>query len=364
MAGLNNILKKPDHALWIVIAFGFGLAVTAGMAGEELSYNLLIFVSSLLLLIKSAEYLVEGSSRIASYFGIPTIIIGITVVAFGTSLPELTVSTLANLMGSPGLSIGNVVGSNISNICLVLGIAAILVPIKINKEIFAFNLPFLIGVSMLLPILSMRMFYDFSGSGYVIGLLDGIVLLSLFGFFIHRQVKKTKIHRKEEPRVKMNRKVVERRRKMLSGHIAVVGAGLTGLIVSAGLLVESGRGIAYVFGVPEILIGLTMVAVGTSLPELATNIMAAFKKKLDLAIGNVIGSNIFNILLVLGASSVIKPIGNIPQSTVLIDMSIMIGLTVLLAIIMKSGHDISRGNGIALFVLYVFYISYLFVRMV
>ena len=168
----------------MIIAFGFMFSIPAGLAGEELSYSLLLFTASLLLLVKSAGYLVNGSSRLAHYFGIPPIIIGITIVAFGTSLPELTVSVLANLTGSAGIAVGNVVGSNISNICLVLGAAIIIMPIRIKREILGFDAPFLIGISILLPVLSLRMFFDLSQSMYVLGLIDGLLLLGLFCFYL------------------------------------------------------------------------------------------------------------------------------------------------------------------------------------
>jgi cation:H+ antiporter len=345
--------------VWLVIIFGFAFSVPAGMAGEALSYNLLLFVASLLLLVKAAGWLVDGSSNIAKHFGIPTIIIGITVVAFGTSLPELTVSALANLAGSSGISIGNVVGSNISNICLVLGIAAILVPIKINKKLFSFDIPFLLVASLILPVLSLKMFFDFSSGEYVIGFVDGLIMLALFVFFLYRQVREARKSTEKHRRHQESRKI---RRNKLLGYLIVLMAGLTFVILSAGFLVESGRGLARIFGVPEVIIGLTMVAVGTSLPELATNVVAALKKKLDLAVGNIIGSNVFNILLVLGTSAVIKPIRILEQSVVLYDMPIMIGITLLLVVLMRSGSDINRKNGIALFAIYILYVTYLFTR--
>lgn len=358
----HHWLKKPKNAVWVVILFGFIFSVPAAMAGEELSYNLLVFTASLLLLVKSAGYLVDGSSRLATYFGIPSIIIGITVVAFGTSLPELTVSAIANLYGSTGISIGNVVGSNISNICLVLGVAVLLVPIKIKKEILGFDAPFLIGVSILLPVLSLKMFFDVSQSFYVLSLIDGLVMLGLFAFFMYVQVRSASEHRVKHCEITDDESCRKVDKGKIFGFLVVLIGGLAGVILSAGLLVESGRGIARVFGVPEVIIGLTMIAVGTSLPELATNIVAALRKKLELAVGNVIGSNIFNILLVLGTSAVIKPIDNISELVVSADMPIMIGLTALLVIFMKMGHTLRRRDGIILILLYAIYLSYLLTR--
>jgi cation:H+ antiporter len=360
---LIHSIKKPKNAVWVVILFGFLFAVPAAMAGEELSYNLLIFVASILLLVKSAEYLVEGSSSIARYFGIPTVIIGITVVAFGTSLPELTVSVIANLSGSAGISVGNIVGSNISNICLVLGMALVLVPIKIKKEMFGFDIPFLIGVSILLPLLSMKMVFDFSRSQYVLGIIDGLIMLVLFAFFMYIQVKSAEKHRIHHCDYSKDNSCKGINLSKVLGYVVVLVAGLAGVIVSAGLLVESGRGIASIFGVPEIIIGLTMIAVGTSLPELATNVVAAFRRKLDLAIGNVIGSNIFNILLVLGTSSVIKPIENIEEMAVSADMPIMVGVTILLVLLMKRGSELTRKEGLLLLSVYAAYIAYLITRL-
>jgi cation:H+ antiporter len=355
-------IKKPRNAVWVVILFGFLFAVPAGMAGEELSYNLLIFVASLLLLVKSAEYLVDGSTKLAAYFGIPTIIIGITVVAFGTSLPELTVSAIANLSGSSGISVGNIVGSNISNICLVLGLALIIVPVKIKREIFGFDVPFLIGISILLPLLSIRMFFDIGSSNYVLGLIDGIIMLCLFAFFMYVQIKSASEHRIQHCDATKDESCKGLNYGKVLGHLVIIAAGLAGVIVSAGFLVESGVGIASILGVPEIIIGLTMIAVGTSLPELATNVVAAMRRKLDLAVGNVIGSNIFNILLVLGTSSVIKPIEGIEDIAVSADMPIMIGITILLALLMKRGRDLKRRDGIILLAVYATYMFYLITR--
>jgi cation:H+ antiporter len=356
-------LSKKGNAIWLVIIFGYALSIPSGLASESLSANLLVFVSSLLLLLKSADYLVSGASRIAVFFGISPLIIGITVVAFGTSLPELTVSTIANLAGSADISVANIVGSNISNICLVLGIAAILAPIAINRNIFRFDIPFLVGVTMLLPILTMGMFFE-GTSLYVIGLIDGIILIGVFAFFMYAQetyAMEEHHHKKVQHATKAVR---ERRRNKLLGYLLVVCFGLTFLIISAGLLVESSINIAQLFGVPEAIIGLTMVAIGTSLPELATNVVAAFKKKLQIAVGNVIGSNIFNILLVLGTASVIKPITNISSSTVLLDMPVMIGVTALLVILMWTRKKLSRIDGMLLVGIYIVYLVFIATRLI
>ncbi len=362
----DRILKefrKKGNAIWLVIIFGYAFSIPSGLASENLSANLLVFASSLLLLLKSADYLVSGSSRMASYFGISPLIIGITVVAFGTSLPELTVSSIANYAGSADISIANIVGSNISNICLVLGIAAILAPIAINRKIFRFDIPFMVGVTMLLPILTMGMFFE-GTSIYMIGLIDCIILLGLFAFFTHTQVNEAKHTHAEKKGVCRTKACTKKRQSRLLSYLLVVCFGLTFLIVSAGLLVESSINIAQLFGVPEAIIGLTMVAIGTSLPELATNVVAAFKKKLQLAIGNVIGSNIFNILLVIGATSVIKPITNISSSTVLLDMPVMIGVTALVVALMWTRKKLTRTDGMLLLGVYVVYLTFIFTRLI
>ncbi len=339
------MLRKPRNLVWIATALGLLFAAMAGISGHVVLYNILIFCASLLLLLKSASLLVDGSSNIARYFGISSVVIGMTVVAFGTSLPELTVSAMANLAGSAGISIGNIIGSNISNICLVLGIAALIVPIKIKREVLRFDFPFLIGVSLLLLILTMG---TLPGTGYTIGLVDGIIMLALFSLFMYVQVVSVHHHkRKSHP---------SRERKRLLNHIVLTLGGLTGVIVSAGLLVDSSISIARLFGIPEIIIGLTVIAVGTSLPELATNVMAALKREFGIAIGNIIGSNVFNILLVLGTASVIKPIQDIDKVAVMTDMPIMIGLTVFLFILIRRGSELSRRDGALLLSLYVIYI--------
>jgi cation:H+ antiporter len=335
-------LRIPGNLAWIAIILGFIFAGISLFSGYGILANIFIFFASLLLLVKSADKLVEGSSNIAKCFGISSVMIGITVVAFGTSLPELTVSALANLWGSSGISIGNIIGSNISNICLVLGIAALIVPIKVNKSVFRFDFPFLIFVSALLLVLAYLTMPYPGQSGFTIGATDGIILLALFAFFMYIQVKHIG-------------RVGENVCPILHFSFLTV-AGLVGVIVSAALLVDSSMAIAGFFRVPEIIIGLTIVAVGTSLPELATNIVAALRKEYGIAVGNIIGSNIFNILLVIGTSSLIRPIQGIPLAALTFDMPVMIGVTVLLFVLMRRGLVLTRQAGILLLLIYAVYV--------
>ncbi len=359
---VKKALRKPGNIAWLIILFGFMFAVPAWMTGEPLSFSILLFVASLFLLLKSADWLVDGSSEIARYFGIPQVIIGLTVVAFGTSLPELTVSIIANLSGSPGLSIGNIVGSNISNICLVLGIATILVPVTIRRETLRLDLPFLLGASLLLPLLSLRMFFDMSSSAYVIGMVDGLILLGVFAGFMYVQLRSAEEHRARHCRIGTRGSCGTIDRKRVARQATVTLAGILGVVVSADLLVRSGQDIAMLFGVPEMLIGLTMVAVGTSIPELGTNLVAAAKKRLDLAVGNVIGSNVFNIAMVLGVSSLMRPIEGIAEVAVSADMPIMVGITALFIGLILRGKNITRRDGIILLGIYALYVAYLATR--
>ena len=367
---LSELIRRPKNTIFYVIILLYILSIIAAQAAEPLSQYILIFVASLLLLVKSAEYMVEYSSKYARYMGIPAIIIGITIVAFGTSLPELVVSLFAYWSPDPagaGLSVGNIVGSNISNICLVLGIAAILVPIRLNREILRFDMPFLVGISfLLLALIVLPLSYQ-SVSPFLLGPVAGIVLLILFAFFMRRQIRVAhggfrigSRGKEREPRGRPKGK--EHLSKSLS-YFLFIAISLGFLLVSSAMLVDSSLELALIFEVPPEIIGLTMVAVGTSLPELATNIVAVLKRKLDLAIGTVIGSNIFNILLVLGTTSfsslvVGKPL-LVSMSLVMIYIPIMIGVTVLLFLMMRSRHTISRKEGLLLFTLYIAYLAVL-----
>lgn len=303
------------------------------------------------ILIKGASFLVEGASSMAKKFGISSLVIGLTIVAFGTSMPELVINIFASTSGSTDIAIGNILGSNISNILLILGISAIIFPLTVKKGTVWREIPF----SLLAMIVMILMVNDtvidqalFAGLTRV----DGFVLLSFFAIFIYYTFssRKMKSADKEEVPVK---KIPTRR------AILMIIAGLIGLTLGGKWIVNGSVAIATAIGISEAVIGLTVVAIGTSLPELATSVIAALKKDVDIAVGNIIGSNIFNIFWILGVSASINPL---PFSSDLMKDALMaVFATILLFLFLFIGkkHMISRWQGIIFVILYFSYITFL-----
>ncbi|HMS91492.1 MAG TPA: calcium/sodium antiporter, partial [Candidatus Absconditabacterales bacterium] len=260
----------------------------------------ILFVIGFVFLIKGADMLVEGASSVAKKFHISDLVIGLTIVAIGTSAPELVVNIMASIKGSAGIAIGNVLGSNIANILLILGVSAITYPITVKKATTFKEIPFSLLAVLVLGFVANDAIIDgasFSG----ITRIDGLVLLSFFAIFMYYVfgISRTENDLPEEVTV-----------KKMSGwkSIIFIIIGLIGLTLGGQWIVDGAIQIAKIFGVSETVIGLTIVAVGTSLPELATCVVAAMKKKSDIAIGNIIGSNIFNIFWILGLSAIISPL--------------------------------------------------------
>lgn len=322
--------------------------------------DIFTFILGFICLVKGADIMVEGSSSIAKRFGVSSFFIGLTVVAFGTSAPELVVSMLASIKGSSGIALGNIIGSNISNSLLILGVSSIIAPLLVKKTTVNKEIPF-----SLLSILAV----SFLVNDYLIdknpenGLtrIDGLILILFFSIFIYYTfgITREKDSLVEETIDKLKPREKDYSAATASGKIIV---GLAGLVLGGHWIVGGAMEFAYVFGVSEALIGLTIVAIGTSLPELATSAVAAYRGKTDIAVGNVIGSNIFNLLWVLGVSAVIQPI---PFETALnIDFSILIILTILLLFLIYFGKRevLDRKEGIILVLLYVGYVIFLILR--
>jgi cation:H+ antiporter len=308
----------------------------------------LLFIAGLLLLYYGAEYLVTGSSRLALSYGIKPLIIGMTIVAFATSMPELLVSLLAAIRGSSDLAAGNIVGSNIANIALILGCAALLRPMLVDKSTLCREIPFMIGAALLL--------YGFCWDGSL-GFSNGLVLfLLLMGFLFYclRSAKQTRLA--PDPDVEQ----VEEERGRRGKDFFLILVGIIGLAVGAELMVRSAMTIARHFGVSELVIGISIVALGTSLPELAASVVSAWKGEMDLSIGNVIGSNIFNILFVLGVCPMISPL-SIDPTLLRIDMPVMIGFSFGLLLLSLKGR-LGRFQGTLLLVCYALFIATLFWR--
>ncbi|PIZ76105.1 sodium:proton exchanger [Candidatus Peregrinibacteria bacterium CG_4_10_14_0_2_um_filter_38_24] len=307
------------------------------------------------LLIKGAAYLIEGSSSIAERLNIPHSIIGLTVVAFGTSIPELAIGVSSALKGNTDIAIANIIGSNISNILLILGASLLISKIKIDKDILKEQIPFSIFAGILIAILGLSKLI--TGGPMSLSLIDGVVLLILLFVFLHRAYQKSKAHKD----YKDFDKIYPANFKMTASVFLIIG-GLIGLTIGGKLVVENAVAIATLLGLSETLIGLTIVAVGTSLPELFTSIVASLKKKTDLAIGNIIGSNIFNIFGILGVSTAIRPIVLKPE--IMQDIGIMtaVGLFTLLVAMKAKNHIVARKTGIIFLVSYVSYVVFIAFR--
>lgn len=314
--------------------------------------NILLCAVGFLLLYFGAEWLVKGSSSLARTFGISPVVIGLTVVAFGTSAPELVVSLIASTGGKSMIAVGNVVGSNICNIALVLGLSALMRPIVGNPSVVRRDIPIMLGISLALLALTMD---DVLSRIEGVGLFLGIIAYTLFNY---RTAKKDKAARLEIESEVEDLDPTESRVRMA----AFVVAGIAGVVGGADLVVDSAEAIMKALGVSEKFIGLTVVAFGTSLPELATSVVAAMRGELDISIGNLVGSNVFNIMSVLGAAAMVRPIpipGGFFASGLYIDYLVMLGTSMLPWFMMRRDYTVSRAGGGILLASYVGYLFYL-----
>lgn len=314
--------------------------------------TIVFLILGLVLLVWGAEYLVRGASCLASAAGVSSLVVGLTVVAFGTSSPELAVSVMSAFKGQADLALGNVVGSNIFNVLLILGVSAVIIPLVVAQQLVRFDVPVMIGISFLLFLLGM------DGN---VGRLDGVLLFSgavAYTVFLIRQSR-----RESSAAVKAEYQEEFGEEKKDTGvlkNIGLVVIGLAGLMLGSRWLVDSAVAIAQSFGVSELVIGLTIVAAGTSMPEVATSVVAALRGERDIAVGNVVGSNIFNILSVLGLSSIVSPAGiEVSSAALRFDIPVMIGVAVACLPVFFSGYRISRVNGAAFLAFYIAYIVYL-----
>lgn len=314
-------------------------------------WNWVLLIVGMVLLIKGADFFVDGSSGIAKKFGIPSLIIGLTLVSLGTSAPEISISINAVLDGSSDMSVGNVVGSNICNIFLILGLASIFTPLLISKDVKKYDIPIMVGLFVLLIVFSYLI------TPNVINWYEGLIMLLLFiGYTVFLIFRAKNENQNEEPQKNSN----------IVKCVIFVILGLAAIVFGGDLVVDHARKIALDLGMSETLVSLTIVAVGTSLPELVTSVVAAIKKEGDIAIGNVIGSCIFNIILILGLASVVSPFGPsgslAVQSAVIMDVIVMLFGGVSLLLISCFSKKVDRWQGIIFLVIYVSYIIYIIVR--
>lgn len=301
----------------------------------------LLLILGLVILLAGGKFLVDGASALAAKFGLSAGLIGLTVVAFGTSAPELLVSINAAIKGNSDIALGNVIGSNISNISLVLGISAIVYPISIYKSV--------LKTDYLATLLSAILFYLLAYNG-LISRIEGLILFVLLIALNIYFFKKLRIAEED-----INEDVIKLKEQSLFKSVGLLLIGIAGLYFGSDMLVDSAVEISKMFGVSERIIGVTVIAIGTSLPELVTSIIAALKKETDIAIGNILGSNIMNILAIIGITSLISPI-NVSEVFIKQDFLWMLGLTALLFPILRSRLIISRLEGALLLAVYGAYL--------
>jgi cation:H+ antiporter len=314
----------------------------------------LAIVIGFILLVWSADRFVEGAASSANHLGMPTLLIGVLIVGFGTSAPEMVVSAIAASEGNPSLALGNAIGSNIVNIALILGVTAIVAPVVVDSKIVKKEMSLLILIIFVTGYLLLDDHLSFSEGIFLLG-----AFFTLIGWSVYTAVKSKNDTLEDE----LESEIKEHNMSLKSGIIWVV-IGLILLIASSKILVWGAVGVAHEFGVSDLIIGLTIVALGTSLPELAASVIAAKKGEHDIAIGNIVGSNMFNLLAVIGIATVINPMQNIPSEVLQRDWIIMLLLTIMLIVMsyrFKSKEDRTLGRlmGSLLILCYVAYNGYI-----
>lgn len=330
--------------------------------------DIILLLVGLFVLYLGAEAMVKGASQLALAFGISPFIVGLTVVAFGTSAPEFVVSFLATWQQSEGISVGNIVGSNICNVALILGVAALIQPLSVDASSLRREYP----IMLLSSIVFFAMAYD----GVIARWEGAILMLGIVGFVGYNMLAVRRAHKLLAERAAAEGKELSEDELMAEGpdielpdsdddsstgkNIAYVVAGIVALALGAHFMVESAKVIARAFGLSDFVIGITIIAFGTSLPELATSCVAAIRKQADISIGNVIGSNIFNVLFVIGSVSSVFTLNVEPQALRL-DFPIMLGVLLLAFPLMRFGYRIGRFKGAILLAIYLAYIGYLLV---
>ncbi|MCI8747965.1 MAG: calcium/sodium antiporter [Lachnospiraceae bacterium] len=301
-------------------------------------------VVGFILLIKGADFFVEGSSSVAKMLRVPSLIIGMTIVAMGTSFPECSVSINASIAGSNALAISNAVGSNIFNLMVVCGVCTLFCPLAVDKGTLKKEFPFSIIVALVL--------LGLGSAGMVLGRVDGIVMSVIFAGFLYWMVISAKKARAESQDNEEEYEIMP-----IWKCIFYIIGGIIAIIAGGDVVVDSATKIAEQFGMSENLIGLTVVAFGTSLPELVTSVVAAKKNEVDMALGNVIGSNIFNILLVLGVAAAISPVAFIMEN--IIDILVLVVMSLIVWGFAWSKQKLVRGEGIVMLLMYAAYVVYI-----
>ncbi len=313
-------------------------------------------MAGFVVLIFGADWLVRGAGRLATAVGISPLVVGLTVVAFGTSAPELAVSVMSAFKGQADIALGNVVGSNICNVLLILGISAIIIPLTVHRQLVRLDIPVMVGVSLLMWALAL------DGR---LSRIDGIALaLLVVGYTVYliRRSRREEAAVREEYEKEFGAPAGEAPgAAMIFKMLGLVAVGVISLLLGSKWLVDSAVFIARHFGISELIIGLTIISFGTSLPEIATSIMAALKGERDIAVGNIVGSNTFNILTVLGVAAAVAPAGiHIAADALRFDIPFMVAIAIVCWPMLADGLKVSRVNGIFLLAFYGAYLAYLF----
>ena len=319
---------------------------------EALKVIVLLLVG-FVLLIKGADFFVEGASSVAKALKVPSIIIGLTIVAMGTSLPELAVSVTASLSNNNELAVSNVVGSNLFNLMVVLGASAFMNPIIVGKDTIKKDYPFSVGCAILLLLLGI--------AGMELGTSDGVVLLVIFiGFILYQVLSALQARKANNFENEVLEEVDEIKEVPIWLSLIFIVGGATAIKFGGDFVVDSAVAIATAAGLSQTLIGLTIVACGTSLPELATSVVAAKKGELDMAVGNVVGSNVFNILMILGVAASLSPISFLPEN--IIDIVILLAFSLLTWLLCWTKGKLDKKEGILMLLLYIAYLVYICYR--
>ena len=309
-------------------------------------------IAGLALLVAGAEALVRGAARLAARFGIPPLVIGLTVVAFGTSAPEMAVSVQSASNGQGDIAVGNVLGSNIFNVLMILGLSALVIPLTVSRQLIRLDVPLMIGASLLAWLLAIDQHY---------GRLDGLFLFASLLAYIAFQIRgslRAKTNGESNEFEEEYGKRPEGRLALL-GHLGFIVLGLALLVWGSNLLVDAAVTLARALGLSELVIGLTIVAAGTSLPELATSVMAALKGERDIAVGNIVGSNLFNLLAVLGLAALVAPAPiSVSPNALAFDYPVMVAVAVACLPIFFTGYRINRWEGLLFFGYYLAYAAY------
>ncbi len=322
--------------------------------------NIVICLVGFIMLYYGAEWLVKGSSSLARSLGVTPIVIGLTVVAFGTSAPELAVSLISSIQAKSMIAVGNVVGSNICNIALVLGLSATFQPIVSHGIVVKRDIPVMLGISLILLLFS---YNSVLGRGEGMILFGGIIVYTVVNYYMARKEVR-QAGREEEILADLGVDEIQEDLGRTKAVVMVV-VGIVGVVAGAQMVVSAAIKIMTVLGVSEKFIGLTIVAFGTSLPELATSVVAALRKEMDISIGNLVGSNVFNILSVLGAAALVRPIpipGGFVASGLIYDYFVMLFVSFLPWLMMRRNNTVSRPNGLFLLACYALYLVYLIVK--